>query len=309
MSKYYLGIEIGGTKLQVVLGDQKANIVERSRMAVDGTEGAAGIQRQIEQAVETLSARYAASAVGVGFGGPIDVRSGRILLSHHVEGWAGFEIRTWLEELTGLPVEVDNDANTAALGEARKGAGVGLDPVFYVTLGSGMGGGLVAGGEIYHGAVPGEAEIGLMAFDREGNNFESRCAGWAMDRRIQEQVAEYPSGALAELVDGKSRGQARFLAAAIERGDKGALILLEETAADIAFALSHVTHLLHPEVIILGGGLSLIGEPLRQRVADALAGFLARAFRPSAPDVRLARLGEDVVGVGALLLARQARGE
>ena len=309
MSKYYLGIEIGGTKLQVVLGDQEAGIVERSRMAVDGTEGAAGIQRQIEQAVETLSARCAPEAVGVGFGGPIDVRSGRILLSHHVEGWTGFEIRTWLEELTGLPVEVDNDANTAALGEARKGAGVGHDPVFYVTLGSGMGGGLVAGGEIYHGAVPGESEIGLMAFDREGNDFESRCAGWAMDRKIQEQIAGHPGSVLAELVGGESRGQARFLAPAIERGDKGALALLEETAADIAFALSHVTHLLHPEVIILGGGLSLIGEPLRQRVAAALPGFLTRAFRPSVPDVRLARLGEDVVGVGALLLARQARGE
>lgn len=299
----YLGIEIGGTKLQVVLGDAQGRIAQRCRMAVDRDGGAAAIQGQIEQAIQDLTDRSQPRGVGLGFGGPIDIGDGRIVVSHHIEGWDGFGIRTWLEGLTGLPVRVDNDANTAALAEARAGAGEGHDPVFYVTLGSGMGGGLIVNGAIYHGAAPGEAEIGLMACDREGHNFESRCAGWSMDRKVQDYAAAHPQSVLGKLAGGESQGQSRFVAEAIERGDAGAGGLLDETAADIAFALSHVTHLMHPEVIVLGGGLSLIGEGLRERVAHSLLGFVTRAFQPTCPTVRLARLGEDVVAVGALLLA------
>lgn len=303
MSAQYLGIEIGGTKLQVVLGDAQGCIAERCRMAVDRDGGAAAIQRQIEQAIHDLIDHSQPAGVGLGFGGPIDVGAGRIEVSHHIEGWAGFEIRAWLAGLTNLPVTVDNDANTAALAEARVGAGEGHSPVFYVTLGSGMGGGLVVDGDIYHGAPPGEAEIGLMACDREGHSFESRCAGWAMDSKVQEYADAHPDSVLAQLVGDAQRGQARFLAQAVAQGDAGAAGLLDETAADIAFALSHVTHLMHPEAIVLGGGLSLIGEPLRERVARALPGFVTRAFQSTRPTVRLARLGEDVVAVGALLLA------
>ena len=303
MSEQYLGIEIGGTKLQVVLGDAQGRIAERCRMEVNRQGGATSIQRQIDQAIGILAEPSHPLAVGVGFGGPIDIESGRIVVSHHIEGWAGFEIRAWLEGLTNLPVRVDNDANTAALAEARAGAGEGHNPVFYVTLGSGMGGGLVVDGKVYHGTAPGEAEIGLMAFDREGHSFESRCAGWAMDGKVRDYVAAHPGSVLAGLVGDEGRGQARFLARAIAGGDAGARSLLDETAADIAFALSHVTHLMHPETIVLGGGLSLIGEPLRERVAEALPGFVTPAFQPTCPEVRLARLGEDVVAVGALLLA------
>jgi len=303
MSAQFLGIEIGGTKLQVVLGDAQGRIAQRCRMEVVRDGGAVAIQRQIEQAIQDLTDHSQPSGVGLGFGGPIDIDAGRIVVSHHIEGWAGFGIRSWLEGLTNLPVRVDNDANTAALAEARAGAGEGCNPVFYVTLGSGMGGGLIVDGGIYHGAVPGEAEIGLMAYDRAGHSFESRCAGWAMDRKIQDYAAAHPDSVLAELAGGESRGQSRFVAEAICRGDAGASGLLDETAADIAFALSHVTHLMHPEAIVLGGGLSLIGEPLRERVAQALPGFVTRAFQPTCPAVRLARLGEDVVAVGALLLA------
>src|SRR5207237_5270130 len=105
----------------------------------------------------------------------------------------------WLEDLTQAPARVDNDGNVAALAEARRGAGQGFNPVFYATLGSGVGGGLVINGDIYHGASPGEAEIGHVRLDRSGTTVESRCSGWAVNRRVREHINRHPQSVLARL--------------------------------------------------------------------------------------------------------------
>ena len=302
-----LAVEIGGTKLQVVRGEDSGTILERRRLTVAQTGGAAGIRDQIQSSVSELLANAPAGAIGVGFGGPVDVSDGRIACSHQIEGWSGFPIAEWLSTLSGLPVRVDNDANVAALGEAILGAGQGCNPVCYVTLGSGVGGGLVLDGKIYHGMKPGEVEIGHLRLDRSGVILEQRCSGWAVDQRIRVAVKDAPSSELACRVSHLDRGEARVLGAAIADGDTLAQGILDETAEDLAFALSHVTHLFHPEVIVLGGGLSLIGEPLRAAVATALPQFLMDVFRPG-PRIALARLGEDAVPVGALLLTRGLSG-
>ncbi|HWH72495.1 MAG TPA: ROK family protein [Candidatus Sulfotelmatobacter sp.] len=300
----YLGIEIGGTKLQLVRGDELGNICERRKLTVqDPARGAAGIRQQIEQALPELIARQPLQAVGVGFGGPVDWRTGKICRSHQIEGWSEFDLGGWLQQLTGAPVRVDNDANVAALGEARRGAGVGFSPAFYVTLGSGVGGGLVLDGAIYHGATPGEAEIGHVRLDRRGTTVEARCAGWAVDARIRELKTREPQSVLGRLAGEKVGGEAKYLVPALQKGDAAARRILEETAEDLAFGLSHVVHLFHPQIIVLGGGLSLIGEPLRAPVQQALSQFIMEAFAPG-PRIALAALSEDAVPVGALELAR-----
>ncbi|HAM71250.1 MAG TPA: sugar kinase [Verrucomicrobiales bacterium] len=298
-----IGIEIGGTKLQVVRGELSGRITERHRATVDPAAGAAGIQSEIARILATLLAATPARAIGVGFGGPVDRDRGRIACSHQVKGWSDFPISDWLGSLTGLPVILENDANTATLGEAHLGAGQGANPVFYVTLGSGVGGGLVVDGAVYHGMKPGEAEIGHLRLDRSGVIVEQRCSGWAVDRRIREAIQAEPGGALARRAAGLGRGEARHLAAAVAEQDPLAGRILSETAEDLAFALSHVVHLFHPEVIVLGGGLSLVGEPLRSAVAGMLPRFLMEVFHPG-PRIALAALAEDPVPVGALLLTR-----
>src|SRR5262245_54143100 len=162
----HLGIEIGGTKLQFLVGDQSLEVRERRRLDVDRAKGGAGIREQMQQVLPELVEAWQPAAIGVGFGGPVDWKAGRIFRSHQIEGWSGFELGAWVQSLTGRPVRVDNDANMGALGEAVRGAGVGFNPVFYVTLGSGVGGGLVLDGKIYHGAKPGESEIGHVRLDR-----------------------------------------------------------------------------------------------------------------------------------------------
>jgi glucokinase len=299
--KTYLGIEIGGTKLQLIVGDASAKIIERHRLTVAPAAGGAGIRKQIEEMLAKILSAKKLAAVGVGFGGPVDWRAGKIARSHQIEGWSEFDLGDWLHRLTGAPVFVDNDANLGALGEALHGAGKGANPVFYVTLGSGVGGGLVVDGGVYHGATPGESEIGHLRLDRQGAIVESRCSGWAVDAKIRALKSSDPSSTLVKMLGPTPGGEARHLAAALP--DPAAQRILRETAEDVAFALSHVTHLFHPQIIVIGGGLAAVGEPLRGAVETALRGFVMEVFAPG-PRIALAALGEDAVPVGALELAR-----
>ncbi len=305
MSRTVLAIEIGGTKLQLAVGDDSGAIVERQRFDVDKTRGGAGIREQIVATLPLLLAQAKPEAIGVGFGGPVDWRTGRIARSHQIEGWSGFDLGGWLRERTGLPVRVDNDANVAALGEATRGAGAGCNPVFYVTMGSGVGGGLVVDGKIFHGAAPGESELGHVRLDKSGAIVEQRCSGWAVDARIRRLRDEGVKSLLVDGLPASPGGEASLLSTALAAGDAAALRILNETAEDLAFALSHVTQLMHPQMIVLGGGLSLVGEPLRAAVAAALPRFVMEVFH-GGPEVKLAALGEDAVPTGALLLARDA---
>jgi glucokinase len=302
--QYFLGIEIGGTKFQAVIGNSKALIIDRYRASVDRNLGGAGIREEIKKAVAHFK-KYKPAAIGVGFGGPVDFEKGKTCTSHQIAGWNDFPLASWLGKLSGLPVQVDNDANTAALAEALKSSNKKAGRIFYVTLGSGMGGGMVLDGQIYHGEKPGEAEIGMMPFDRTAQTMESQCCGWSVDSKIREYARLNPLSALSDLTKGMNGGESKYLVAAMEKGDRGALQILEETAGNIAFALSYVVLLFHPKLIIIGGGLSLIGEPLFTRINKTLPKYVVKSFHP-VPEVKIAEHGEDVVCTGALLLARQA---
>ncbi len=313
-----LGIEIGGTKLQLVTGNEAGQIVQRFRYAVDPARGAEGILTQIAATIQQLP--EPPQAVGVGFGGPIDWKSGRIATSHQIGGWSGFELADWLrEQVPGATVRVENDANVAALGEAVQGVATGFQNVFYVTLGSGVGGGMVINGQIYHGAVPGEAEIGHLwlvppgvdspSVDSPGQTIEQTVSGWAVDKQIRELLPQLSDDSILKTyvqqahVTGPVGKEARFLHPAYEAGDPVARMLIEQIGSVLALGLSHVVHLFHPEAIVLGGGLSLIGEPLRAAVRQALPRFVMKAFHP-VPIIFGAKLGEDTVPVGALALAK-----
>ena len=297
---HFLAIEIGGTKLQVCAGTADGAIVARVRFAVDRAGGGEGIRAQIIGALPELIAKWGPRAIGVGYGGPVDWKTGRIKCSHHIAGWDNFPLGDWLREGTSLPVFVENDANVAALGEAVHGAGRDANPVLWVNSGSGVGGGLVVDGHIYHGAVPGEIEIGHIRLERDGTIVEGRCSGWAVDRAVRDAVKEDPQSVLAQLA-AKSEPGARILAPAIAAGCPLADRILTGAMDELAFALSHAVQLLHPEMIVVGGGLGLIGEPLRARLAAALPRWVMDAFAPG-PRIEIAALGEDAVPVGALAL-------
>lgn len=298
-----MGIEIGGTKLQLISGTTDGSVLSKHRFQINKEEGAKGIRLRIEKTIrENYGGKIAAA--GIGFGGPVNWQTGQIATSFHIDGWSDFNLVDWLEPIIDAPVFVENDANTAALGEAIHGAGKGYRTVLYITIGSGVGGGLIINDRIYHGAIPGEVEIGHLQMNRSGDTFQSCCSGWAVDEKIRNIIAEEPNGILAKLVGRNTSSEAIFLKPALEQNDKHAWQIYNETINDLAFGISHAIHLFHPEIVILGGGFSLIGKILKESVEKKIPDYLMKAFHPG-PVISLAKLEELSVPVGGILLAHQ----
>lgn len=300
----FIGIEIGGTKLQLVAG-KNDHIKDIIRYRVDTNDGASGIQKQIEEGITHLLLKYEVQAIGVGFGGPVDWHAGTIQVSHQIRGWAKFPLKKWIEDLTAKPVLIDNDANVAALAEAVLGHGKEFERVFYMTVGSGIGGGMIVDKEIYHGKAPGEVEIGHLRLDKHHSTLESKCSGWAVNKRVQEFIRQNPDSMLSHLSKNHNGPEASLLKPALENGDEAAITIVNEVSDDLAFALSHVVHLFHPDVMIIGGGLSFLNRYLVEPLQSKLSTYVMDAFQP-VPPIKIAALGENVVPIGALQLAAMA---
>lgn len=275
----FLGVEIGGTKLQVGVCDRRGRLRTLERRSVERERGARGILRQLEKIVPSVLSRYDVEAIGVGFGGPVDFVRGRAVTSHQIAGWDGFPVRQWFERRFKLPTVVDNDQNCAGFAEAVCGAGRGKRTVLYVTVGTGIGGGLILNGEIYNGRF-GAAEIGYTRFcapDQFGSN----------RKRSLLQKADFPT--LESLASGLT----------IERG----VSTVAQAAKYLGVAVANAIALLNPEIVIVGGGVSLAGDqffrPLRQTVERLV-------FPPFRGNCRIvpSKLGQAVVVVGAALLAK-----
>jgi glucokinase len=300
----FLGIEIGGTKLQLSVANSSGAIEENVRYTINSAGGAANIQAQISEALKRIKAYDDIAAIGVGFGGPVDWRTGTIQVSHQVKGWNNFNLSAWLEQLTKKPAVIENDANVAALAEAVYGCGKGYERMFYITIGSGIGGGMVIDGEIYHGKKPGEVEIGHLQMNKKGITLESVCSGWAVNKKVRAHIKKHPASLLAQMAEKSSAPEATLLKPAIEEKDEAAKKIVEEIADDLSFALSHVVHLFHPDIIVIGGGLSLLKEHLSLPVAKRLPHYIMKAFLPI-PMIHIAALGESVVPLGAVELAKK----
>src|SRR6478672_786586 len=301
----FIGIEIGGTKLQLAIADESLKIKQQLSFEVNRNKGANGIKQKIEESIHQIKGDKKVSAVGGGFGGPVNYKTGMINVSHQIAGWENFNLREWLQQVSDAQVFIDKDANVAALGEAIHGAGAGFNIVFYMTIGSGIGGGLIIDKKIYHGAFPGEAEVGHLRLNKKGETLESLCSGWAVDEKIRKAITEEPNSKLANLVKDVKSNEAKFLKEALKKNDVLAKKILKEVSDNIAFGLSHVVHLFHPEVIIIGGGLSLLSNDLSDAITTALSQYVMKAFLPP-PEVKIASLGKNVVPVGALELARSS---
>jgi glucokinase len=318
----YLGIEIGGTKLQLGLGPGDGTLLALWRGTVVPAEGADGIRRQISGAIPDLLAnakrgREELRGVGIGFGGPVDDATRTVIKSHQIAGWDGFPLADWIAEFVGVPAVLGNDADVAGLAEALFGAGKGLSPIFYITIGSGIGGGLIIDGEIYRGCGRGAAEIGhFVVITGTGSipwsNLVEDCAsGWAIADSARRHLEEYAYEHTKDSVLWKyceydpKKLTAKDIARGAVAGDYTSKWILDNVICALSDAIDQMISLLCPRRIVIGGGVSLMGEellfePLRKLVAE-------RVFKPFADcyDIVPAALGEEVVIHGALALARK----
>lgn len=321
----YIGIEIGGTKLQLGVGAADGGLLplgneERVvRRTVDPARGAAGIRAQIEAAVPELLDRCGVSkrailGLGIGFGGPYDDHTNRTIKSHQIQGWDDFPLAEWAQSIVPVPVAIGNDADVAGLGESLFGAGRGYSPLFYITVGTGIGGGLILNGEIYRAVGRGAAEIGhvkVLDWSRAGTpmmiELEKIASGSAIGERARElaERGEAAGSLLLEYVDGNlAKITGALVGRAALRNDIFARSVIKEATDALAEAICQTIALLCPRRIVIGGGVSLLGdelifEPIRAAVAE-------RVFAPfrGLTEIVPAALGEEVVVHGAIGLVK-----
>ena len=248
----FLGIEIGGTKLQLGLGQGDGRITCLWRDTVDVAAGGEGIRRRIVTAVPELLAQadlslQQLSGIGVGFGGPVDDATQSTIKSHQIDGWDAIPLAAWLTEQFGLAAALGNDADVAGLAEALFGAGKGLSPIFYITIGSGMGGGLIVEQKIYRGCGRGAAEIGHLRVPYRGSRvpLEDVASGWGIEKLARAAGQSWTAKEVGDR-------------AAV--GDPAAQAILAEAWEQLAEAICQVIALLCPKRIVIGGGVSLVGE-------------------------------------------------
>jgi glucokinase len=279
-----LAIDIGGTKFSLAAFDGEKLILRESRLT-DRQGGPEWLCSQIDAVLQRWRSEnnFVAARVGIGFGGPVDFERQTITLSTHVAGWNSFPLLDKIERLTGVRPIVDNDANVGALGEYRFGAGRGLDPLFYMTLSTGIGGGIVSRGAIYRGADSFAGELGHLTIRPDGPEclcgsfgcYERMCCGLWLER-------DYGRPAKELLLDPQ---------------------FVSKYVVDLARGLKAAIMILNPARIVIGGGISKAGNPLFTPLREELRRQITSWSRARI-DVVPAELGDDSVLYGALALAQ-----
>jgi glucokinase len=277
-----LGIDIGGTKFSMCVfeGDR---MVRRHSGATDREGGRDWMLSQIEATGRHWQRDFVFARCGIGFGGPVLYDHQQVALSTHVGGWSEFFLTRYINRLFGVPSIMDNDANVGALGEGRHGAGIGCDPLFYMTLSTGIGGGIVADGKVYRGADSYAGELGHIQIDPHGpaclcgyhGCFERLCGGLWLER-------DYGRPASVLMNDP---------------------VFVADYVVKLARGLKAAIMLLNPARIVIGGGIAKAGDKLFVPLHEEL-GRQMTAWSRARIDVQPAALADDSVLYGALELAK-----
>jgi glucokinase len=300
--RYVVGVDIGGTNIVVgTMPEDGSRILGIRKERTIGKDGPDAVVAQIARMVrESLAdARPAApgapldvAGVGIGAPGPLDTRNGIVLLTPNL-GWRNFPLRDRVRDAVGLPATLDNDANCAIFGEWWRGAAANAEIVVGLTIGTGIGGGIVFDGEIFHGASDIAGEIGHMTIDSTGRRckcgnygcLEAYASGTAIAERAVEGLQ---SGALSRLgtyVDGDlSSITAQIVYDAARDGDEYALEVIHDTARFLGAGVASLINIFNPEMIVICGGVTAAGGRLFKPLAAEVA---RRAFRPAVERCRI----------------------
>lgn len=308
-----IGVDIGGTKIAAGVVDEEGSILETSQVSTPQTPE--GVVDAIADAVRIVSEGHDIEAVGIGAAGYVDDKRATVLFAPNIN-WRHEALKDKVEQRVGLPVVVENDANAAAWGEYRFGAGVGHDDVVCITLGTGLGGGIIIGGRLHRGRFGVAAEFGHIRVVPDGllcgcgsqGCWEQYASGRALVRYAQQRAAATPENAtlLLSLGDGTAEGiEGKHISDAARQGDPVAIDSFRELARWAGAGLADLASLFDPSAFIVGGGVSdegdLVLEPIRKSFRRWLVG---NQWRPHA-QVLAAQLGGKAGLVGAADLARQ----
>lgn len=308
-----IGVDIGGTKVAAGVVDERGTILATTRR-ITPAEDTARIQDVIAAAVGELTSEYDVEAVGIGAAGFVDEQRSIVLFAPNI-AWRHEQLRTSLECRLGLPVVIENDANAAAWAEVRFGAGRGADHVVTLTVGTGIGGGIVVNGTLLRGRFGVAAEIGHLTVVPDGRPcgcglhgcWEQYGSGRALVGEARRLAAASPelAGELLRLAAGRPENiTGAMVTQAAQAGDRAAMQCFDEIGTWLGRGLAGLAAVLDPGLFVIGGGVSLAGEMLRAPAVTAFHKSLTgHGHRPVA-EVRIAELAHEAGLVGAADLAR-----
>lgn len=306
-----VGVDIGGTKVAAGLvsarGEIRAHIRTPMRATGNASEGLEAVISAIRQLVAPSGTDSDLQAIGICAPGPLDPRTGVIINPPNVPCWRNFPLADEIRRVYGVSAKLDNDANAAALAEAKWGAGCGYRNVFYATIGTGIGTGIVLDDRIYHGRTGAAPEGGHLGIDPHGPRcncgkrgcIEVLASGPAIARRAREKLLKNPRSVLLEMAGGHPQGvTSEMVAKAYASGDPLAKEVLTETLDLLAYWLGDIIDLLEPDVIVMGGGVSTMLAPFTDEIRARWKGACLNP-RPQEIPLVLAHYGEDAGIAGA----------
>jgi glucokinase len=303
-----VGVDLGGTKLAVGLVDDNLGILARTSGPV-ATESPEACLDELYRRLDEATAEYGpVDALGVGTASMVDFRAGRVVLSTNLP-LRDVSLRDLLSERYGVPVVVDNDANVACLAEFRYGAGIGTSEMIMLTLGTGIGGGIVANGQLYRGASGAAGELGHMVIDYDGPRCQGACpnrgclevyaSGQAMGQAARDTAREQPDSALGRALAAGDEVGGPLLSALALDGDPLAVAILTDIGEKLGLGIASI---FNPELVVIGGGAAQAAAILLPAARRVVA---ERALRPQRDEVRIvpAQHGVDAGVLGAAALA------
>ncbi|HGC8335851.1 TPA: ROK family glucokinase [Streptococcus agalactiae] len=319
MSKKLLGIDLGGTTIKFGILTLEGEVQEKWAIETNTLENGRHIVSDIVESLKHRLSLYGLTKddfLGIGMGSPGAVdRTSKTVTGAFNLNWADTqEVGSVIEKEVGIPFFIDNDANVAALGERWVGAGANNPDVVFVTLGTGVGGGVIADGNLIHGVAGAGGEIGHMIVDPE-NGFMCTCGNKGCLEtvasatgvvRVARQLAEQYEGssAIKAAIDNGDTVTSKDIFIAAEDGDKFANSVVERVSRYLGLAAANISNILNPDSVVIGGGVLAAGEFLRSRVEKYFVTFAFPQVKKSTK-IKIAELGNDAGIIGAASLANQ----
>jgi len=313
VTRHVIGGDLGGTRFRVALADDSGRFIQRKSCLTEADRGLAAVLDRMKALVGEVINESSApvAAIAIAAPGPLDPWKGIIYRPPNLPGWDEVHLKEIFEDAFGVPTFVGNDANLAALAEWRFGAARGVDCLVYVTVSTGVGGGVVEKGRLILGVGGGAAEVGHMTIEMNGpycncgnrGCLEALASGTAIARRAIERLQTGSESTMLQLAGGIVESvTAEHVVEAARAGDKVAGEVMHNAGYALGVGMANLMHLYDPAIIVVGGGVTNAGELLFAPMRQAIAERAMKAFSDRT-NVVLAELGDDVGVYGAVALA------
>lgn len=319
MAEFFLGVDLGGTKILTVVADHNGNILASEKRPTEAEQGPEKVINNIYATVLDVLEKSSVRSrdiikMGIGSPGPIGISEGMIYMAPNLY-WENVPIVKLLEEKVNIPVILENDANAAALAEKWFGAGKDVDNLLYITVSTGIGGGIIINKKIYHGVNDGAGEVGHMIIDPAGPRcgcgnpgcLEAIASGTAINRMAGEAIRQDKDTLLKELfINNQEKIDGMMIADAARRGDRIALQIWHKAGRYLGIGLANLINIFNPEMIVLGGGVMNAADLIFRPMEESLKEY---SFESNYKSVRIcqALLGEEAGVRGAIAVAMGER--